>query len=150
MVVDIGTFAKDVDHATCNLFAQRAMQLNFINVDWNLSDPYTTFGTGNAGGPYESVVIIVACIPQSDGSTWVEVFASSDDGGQAEDARNAVRTQIMQATIFDPPPRHPTRVLKYGAVTAHSRALVPRSAERVPGAPAKSSRFVPRTIPRVT
>jgi hypothetical protein len=119
----IGTFPKDVPYPVCFLFAQRAMQLNFVEVFGGFSDSFSVVGTGS-GSVHPGVTVIIACIPNGN-NTWVEVYVNSDDTAEADSLRNALRTQIQNATIFDPPPLHPLRALSYEEAAKANPSLTP-------------------------
>lgn len=107
MITHFGTFPKNVNHNTCHMFVQRALQLNFCTVDFNVNDEFMVLGWSN----FYDVFISVFCIPIAGGNTWVEVLATSNDSAHAEQLRNGIRQKIMDASIYDPPPIHPLRAM---------------------------------------
>lgn len=114
MYTSIAWFPKDINHNTCRLFAQRAMQLNFVNVDFNptIQDEYFVVGWGTQS-VYPDIFVSIFCTPQGTSTSVAVLVTTPGDPATADTLRNAIRAQIIAATIFDPPPIHPLRSISY-------------------------------------
>lgn len=139
MITHYGTFPKNVNHYTCHMFAQRALQLNFCTVDFNVNDEFMVLGWSN----FYDVFVSVFCIPTPDGNTWVEVLATSNDSAHAEQLRNGIRQKIIDASIFDPPPIHPLHAMSMQAEGASAAQPMQKSAQ-VAASSKETAQLTPR------
>ena len=90
-----GTFAKQASLQNALVMADGAMQRFGLTI-WNNSHDNDYIVIGGNG----QVIVCVACVPQQT-NTWMVVHACSTDSNLAEQARNQIRTAIINMISFD-------------------------------------------------
>ena len=96
MTVQFGTFTKQASVANTLSIAESALRDNHFPVLFNAQQGGIVVIGGSA-----QVMIAVSCAAEGDKGTFVAVSAFSPDSNAAEQARNVVRTSIVNTAIFD-------------------------------------------------
>ena len=95
-----GTFQKNFSLTDCLGVAEQAMGQRAYQIFDSARDG-DSFSV--IGGDTE-VLVIVVCIPLTDSSTWVVVFASSNNSDLAAAARSQIREHIQKSVRIDDGP----------------------------------------------
>jgi len=91
-----GTFDKPMDFHEVLSIGENAMTRRGMKI-WDTASDGDYIVIGSMG----DLVVQVTTVPQGGSPTWVAVTAFSTDSAEAEQARNDIRTTIVNTVNFD-------------------------------------------------
>jgi hypothetical protein len=91
-----GTFTKPMDFREILSIGENAMKSRGMQI-WDTSSDGDYVVIGGRG----DLIVQVTTVPQGGNPTWVIVTAFSTDSSEAEQARNDIRTTIVNTVNFD-------------------------------------------------
>ncbi len=91
-----GSFNKFMDFHQILIIGENAMKSRGMQI-WDTSSNGDYVVIGNRG----DLIVQVTTVPQAGNPTWVVVTAFSTDSSEAEQARNDIRTTIVNTVNID-------------------------------------------------
>jgi hypothetical protein len=91
-----GTFTKPMDFHEILSIGENAMKSRGMQI-WDTSNDGDYIVIGGKG----DLIVQVTTVPQGGNPVWVAVTAFSTDSAEAEQARNGIRTTIVNTVNFD-------------------------------------------------